>query len=142
MSRILGVGTDIVKLGRIRKIILKDGLQSKHTNTFAKKILNTEHELPLFNKQVDADNLEQTLRILAGSWAVKEAVFKCLDDKDQRCQLFKDWYKYNTSNGRPMIGGEYLKNNPNEEFLLSISHDDDTLIATVLRQWSSKLTKL
>lgn len=64
---------------------------------------------------------------------MKEAVFKSLDDEVQQVQKFKEWYKYNTPNGRPLVGGDYLINNK-EQFLLSISHDDDTLIATVLRQ--------
>lgn len=65
---------------------------------------------------------------------MKEAVFKSLDDDVQQSQKFRDWFKYNAPNGRPQAGGDYLIKHNKEQFLLSISHDDDTLIATVLRQ--------
>lgn len=91
-------------------------------------------ELPIFQKYVVNNELERTIRVLAGSWAMKEAVYKCLDDKAQNSQSFRDWYKFNADNGRPMVGGLYLERNPKEEFLLSISHDNDTLIASVIRQ--------
>ncbi|CCH41043.1 Holo-[acyl-carrier-protein] synthase [Wickerhamomyces ciferrii] len=151
MSRVLGLGTDIVKLARFHKIVTRNGLASRQTEAFAKKILNVDKEMPLFNKHVKDDDIDKTVRVLAGryvynlrligisatnisSWAMKEAVFKCLDDKDQYGQKFKDWFKYNELNGRPKIGGLYLEKFPNEEFLLSISHDEDILIASVIRQ--------
>lgn len=134
MSKVLGIGADIVKLARFKRIVLRNGLKSMQTETFAMKILHPEQELPLFKECVAKDQLDRTIRLLAGSWAMKEAVFKCLDDKVQQSQKFKHWYKYNADNGRPMVGGLYVQNNPKEEFLLSISHDDDTLIASVLRQ--------
>lgn len=74
---------------------------------------------------------EAAARYLAGSWAAKEAVFKTLDESDQKTFEFNKWYKYSVGK-KPSIGTDGAK----DVFLLSVSHDNDMLIATVLRQAS------
>lgn len=67
-------------------------------------------------------------RYVAGCWAAKEALFKTLEPEKQAKFAFRDWRRH-TDGGKPVIVGAH-----NDQFLLSISHDDDVLVATVLRQ--------
>lgn len=126
LTNTLGIGIDIVKTQRFRTILEKD---SRYIERFAHRVLHPDEELPLFNKTVD---IEQRTRILAGSWAIKEAVYKTLDPSDQRNFQFKEWYRYYNDRGRPFVTGNSAPKN--EEFLISISHELDVLVATVLRQ--------
>ncbi|EMG49578.1 acpS Holo-[acyl-carrier-protein] synthase [Candida maltosa Xu316] len=124
---ILGIGVDIIKSSRFERL-----LTSKST-TFAsrlsKRILHPVHELPKFESM----NAQRQVQYLTGSWASKEAVFKTLDIELQKKFIFNEWYRSHDSNGKPFIKcDEYPL--ANEEFLLSISHDDSLVIATVLRQ--------
>lgn len=68
MGFVLGIGTDIVKLARFRKIVLRDGLSSKRTESFAQKILHPEHELPVFKRCVVENDVEKSIRLLAGRY--------------------------------------------------------------------------
>lgn len=152
MSRILAIGCDLHQLSRVRKIVDRDGLNSSKIKRLSERILHPKNELVKFNELKESINLQNTnsardsdriiescCNILSVSWCCKEAIFKTLDLKDQKTFSFKDWYKINDLNGRPFIYNDnYLKSNENEEFLLTISHDNDLIISTVLRQLNLK----
>lgn len=62
---------------------------------------------------------------------MKEAVFKTLDDDEQRRFRFNQWYRVYDGNGRPRVAHE--AHTP-DEFMVLLSHDGDFVVATVLRQ--------
>ena len=114
------IGVDMVKILRITRI-----LQGTHRDRFLNKVLHKKELESLARSKP-----ERVLQFVAGSWAAKEAVFKTLDRKDQLRFQFRDWYRYNIE-GKPNISR--VDSFSNDRFLLSISHDGDHLIATVLR---------
>jgi phosphopantetheine--protein transferase-like protein len=134
MSRVLGIGTDLLQVSRIAKIVAKNGIVSAKTTRFAQRILHHQHELPKFQGYQSSSDTSQAIKLLSGSWCVKEALFKSLSPSSQKTFRMKDWYKYNSSEGIPQIDGIYTTEHPNEEFLISISHDSDLITSTVLRQ--------
>ncbi|CDK27918.1 unnamed protein product [Kuraishia capsulata CBS 1993] len=140
MSRIRGLGTDILHVSRIEKIF-KRGPEpfsiSKHVTKLAERVLNPHKELPVFqdyrNQNTDS-GFRECVRLFATSWASKEAVYKCLDPAEQRKFSMAHWYKQNDQHGRPfIIGPQYSKIHPMDKFLLSVSHDADLVTATVIR---------
>ncbi|WEJ94186.1 mitochondrial holo-[acyl-carrier-protein] synthase [Yamadazyma tenuis] len=93
--------------------------------------------MPVFS-QLSISNHSKSMSFLAGSWAIKEAIYKTLDSQDQKSFTFKEWFRIYDERGKPVVCSDtYSKNN--EEFLLSISHEDDVLIASVIRQQVSYL---
>lgn len=114
------VGVDLVKVLRIGSILAKPtGCR------FLQRVLHPR-------ERIHAESLSDHSRFLyvAGCWATKEAIFKTLKSNDQRSFVFNQWYRYLES-GKPLIGCDKPAF---DEFQLSISHDGDFLIATVLRQ--------
>lgn len=98
---IAGIGTDIVEIGRVKKVI-SDG--------FMAKVLS-------------ADELERTkemsetrkIQFLAGRFAAKEAIIKCLSDRE--LPNMSDLNITNDEKGKPEIRyKDYV-------ILLSISHE-------------------
>ncbi len=136
MSRVLKIGTDLHKRTRFTTIITKSGgLNTYKTKRLSQRILNPYNELPTFNHLLQSNELEKCSTILSSSWCVKESIYKTLDVLDQRNFKMSDWYKFNDADGRPLIGNDsYFAEKQNEEFLLSLSHDGDYIISTVLRQ--------
>lgn len=122
MSSVVGIGIDIVRISRIARLLA----ENKSKARFLRRVLHPS-ELEVFSNL----GQEKGAQYVAGSWAAKEAAYKTLDTDDQMMFQFKDWYKYSRER-RPFIGRDGL--NPKEEFHLSISHDGDILVATVLRQ--------
>ncbi|KAF3994074.1 hypothetical protein FT663_00094 [Candidozyma haemuli var. vulneris] len=118
---ILGLGVDLVHLSRFTRLLSKG---EPFVKRLCGRILHP-NEL----SQLPSLNTSAATRYLAGSWAAKEAVFKTLDERDQQTFQFNQWYKYKVGN-RPAIASDTTK----DSFMLSISHDNDMLIATVLRQ--------
>lgn len=118
---ILGLGVDLVHILRFSRLLSKG---EPFTKKLYERILHPRELAQL--KLLDE---KSTTRFIAGSWAAKEAVFKTLEEKEQATFQFKQWYRYKEGK-RPAIGSE----TSNDSFLLSISHDNDMLIATVLRQ--------
>ncbi|KAK6459194.1 4'-phosphopantetheinyl transferase superfamily [Scheffersomyces xylosifermentans] len=123
----LGIGVDIVRTSRFSDILQRD---HRLVNRFIARILNEKHEIPRFR---ELTNIEQRIPFVAGSWAAKEAVFKTLDPEDQKKFQFKNWYRSHDSLGKPYIRSDDYTTE-DEEFLLSISHDEDVLVANVMRQ--------
>lgn len=130
VSSIVGHGIDIVSLSRIKNMMSRSG---SFTTRFSKRILH-ENELKVFNAMVrdEGENSAQ-VRFLAGNWAMKEAIYKTLDASDQTTFEFRHWYKTYDSRGKPVVFSDKYGGS-DEEFLLSISHDNDNLVASVIRQ--------
>lgn len=133
-GKVLGLGTDIYKVGRFRAILERDGLDGTKIGRLCDRVLNSSHELPEFEKLRSAKDLDGCERLLAGSWSLKEAIYKSLDDEDQKLFAMNRWWKLNGDRGRPVIGGDYLAEKRSEEFKCSVSHDGEYMISTVIRQ--------
>ncbi|AOA61806.1 Phosphopantetheine:protein transferase [Komagataella phaffii CBS 7435] len=135
---VLGIGTDLIRKTRFETILTKHNypnVTSSHVVRLAKRILHPEREYPLFLKSSKDCDKSQCVQLLAGSWCVKEALFKSLSYSDQQLFSFKDWFKLNDPKGRPFImNQDYFTKHPNEEFLVSITHDGDYIASTVIRQ--------
>ncbi|CDR42108.1 CYFA0S08e03708g1_1 [Cyberlindnera fabianii] len=131
---VLGIGCDVLKISRIASLVTKHGLGSPFLTRFGHRVLH-KSELPTYQQLQESKDLDGVVRHLSGSWALKEAVYKTLDDSVQEKFRFNEWARGSTSRGRPTILSEiYQQHHPNEEFLASISHDGGILMATVVRQ--------
>ena len=94
---IYGVGTDIVNIERIEKIILKN------RDGFIKRVL-TEHEQALFANKADS------AAFCAKRFAAKEAFSKALGTGIGRVVSFQDLTVRNNDNGKPhFIPSEKLR---------------------------------
>ena len=102
-----GIGIDIVEIDRIKASL---------SDTFVRKVLSTE-ELDTFNKYKDKRKIEY----LAGRWACKEAIIKCLSDYET--PLMSDLNIINNENGKPEIRYK------DYDIILSISHEIHYAIA-------------
>lgn len=117
---VLGLGVDIVRISRISRL-----LAGKSAQKFLQKVLH-----PVEIKKYGELNGDRAAQYVAGSWAAKEALFKTLDFESQKNFQFREWYRF-LKESKPFLGKEGYVDG---DFLLSISHDGDTLVATVLRQ--------
>lgn len=136
MKSIINIGTDLHKLSRFTEILKRNGpLSAFKTKRFSERVLNKTHEMPLFEKYISMNDIENCSKILSVSWCVKESIYKTLDDADQTNFKMSDWYKINDERGRPIIGNEnYKLLHPNEEFICSISHDGGLITSFIIRQ--------
>ncbi|EER32987.1 conserved hypothetical protein [Candida tropicalis MYA-3404] len=123
----LGLGVDIINSSRFQRLLTSK--TTSFSQRLSKRILHPKHELPRFESMTNS----RQVQFLTGSWAAKEAVFKTLDIEDQKKFSFNQWYRYHDPNGKPFIWNDNYGLR-DEEFHLSISHDDSLIIATVLRQ--------
>ena len=127
---IYGVGTDIVNIDRIQKIILKN------REGFIKRVL-TEHEQALFaNKAYSA-------AFCAKRFAAKEAFSKALGTGIGKVVSFQDLTVRNNENGKPhFIPSEklrlYLLEKGIKKAHLSISDESQNAVAFVILESSSK----
>ncbi|KMQ52656.1 Holo-[acyl-carrier protein] synthase [Chitinispirillum alkaliphilum] len=123
---IRGIGTDIVEIDRIGKLI------EKYANHFIEKVYTSKEILWCSKKAVPAVHY-------AGRWAVKEAFYKALPDT---CQPFSSWKSIEilpgSKNGRPAIRvvdqklTEMLESEQIENIHLSISHEKKQCVAVVI----------
>ncbi|MCL1949652.1 MAG: holo-ACP synthase [Turicibacter sp.] len=112
---IVGVGTDIVSLERIKEV--------KRRKAFAAKVLSAR-ELEVY--QGFSLELKQ-IEFLAGRWAVKEAIYKAIPDF---CQgyAYNQFTILNGPDGKPhLMGPDYSGN-----LQLSISHEKNYAVAFVV----------
>lgn len=118
---ILGVGTDIIEIDRIKKAI-------KNTSKFLEKLF-TERELEQFN----LENLR--VESIAGNFAVKEAVSKALGT-GMREIGFRDIEVFRDELGKPFIRvSEKVQKVISVEkyiFHVSISHNKTSAVAFVI----------
>ena len=127
---IYGVGTDIVNIDRIRKIILKN------REGFIKRVL-TEHEQALFANKADS------AAFCAKRFAAKEAFSKALGTGIGKVVSFQDLTVRNNENGKPhFIPSEklrlYLLEKGIKQAHLSISDESQNAVAFVILETSSK----
>ncbi len=114
---ILGIGTDIVEIKRIKKLV------SKYDMNFISKILTPE-EIDLMP---DADPQE----FIAGRFAAKEALVKAIGSREFS---FSDVSILRDEKGRPFIKEESLRGilpQPNCTVHVSISHEREYAVAFV-----------
>ncbi len=90
---ILGIGTDILLIDRIKKVHDKYGVR------FANKLL-TAHELLEFKQQID---LSQQARFLAKKFASKEAILKAIGTGISTQCNFNDIDIRHDSLGKPIV---------------------------------------
>ena len=121
---IYGIGTDIVNIDRIQKIILKN------REGFIKRVL-TEHEQALFSNKADS------AAFCAKRFAAKEAFSKALGTGIGRVVSFQDLTVRNNDNGKPhFIPSEklrlYLLEEGVKQAHLSISDESQYALAFVV----------
>ena len=121
---IYGVGTDIVNIDRIQKIILKN------REGFIKRVL-TDHEQALFGNKADS------AAFCAKRFAAKEAFSKALGTGIGRVVSFQDLTVRNNDNGKPhFIPSEklrlYLLEKGVKQAHLSISDESQYAVAFVV----------
>ena len=121
---IYGVGTDIVNIERVKKIL------SKNRDGFVKIVLS-EHEQALFANKADSATY------FAKRFAAKEAFAKALGTGIGRVVSFQDLTVRNNENGKPhFIPSEklrqYLVENNIKQAHLSISDESQNAIAFVV----------
>ena len=127
---IYGVGTDIVDIDRIQKIIFKN------REGFIKKVL-TDHEQALFANKADS------AAFCAKRFAAKEAFSKALGTGIGKVVSFQDLTVRNNENGKPhFIPSEklrlYLLEKGIKKAHLSISDESQNAVAFVILESSSK----
>ena len=127
---IYGVGTDIVNIERIQKVILKN------REGFIKRVL-TEHEQALFTNKADS------AAFCAKRFAAKEAFSKALGTGIGRAVSFQDLTIRNNDNGKPhFIPSEklrlYLLEKGVKQAHLSISDENQYALAFVVLEATDK----
>jgi holo-[acyl-carrier protein] synthase len=121
---IYGIGTDIVNIDRVKKIL------SKNRDGFVKRVLS-EHEQALFVNKADS------AAYCAKRFAAKEAFAKALGTGIGRVVGFQDLTIRNNENGKPyFIPSEKLRQYLIEKSIkhahLSISDESQNAIAFVV----------
>lgn len=101
----MNIGIDIVKISRF---------ENKDIH-FIKRVL-TEKELLVYNNLIE----EKKTQYLASRWASKEAIYKA--NKDEH---YLSYSILNKENGEPYV-------DDHEEIKISISHDGEYAVASVL----------
>lgn len=128
---VLGHGVDIVRIERFLRLLGKNP-SGAYVKRLTRRIMHEVHEVPHFEALRAAGRFEKSVVYLAGTWAIKEAIYKSIDDADQKMFQFNRWYRVYGSRGQPIVGSDDF--DENEQFLVSVSHDGGTLIASVIRQ--------
>lgn len=124
---VIGLGTDIVNIERIKKIYTKYG------NHFLDKIL-TESEKKIEKKKSSLKNIET----IAKRFAAKEAISKAIGYGFSKGIHFKNIEIYNDKNGRPYanVNGKAKKilNKISKKYniFLTLSDDKPWAVATAL----------
>ena len=119
--KIIGIGTDIIEIERIERILVR------HPERF-KATVYTEEELRY------SQSRRQQSEHLAGRWAAKEAVLKTLGTGWIKGITWKDVAVHNDPSGKPTIilsgGAEMIANSLGiSEVQISISHCKSYAIA-------------
>jgi holo-[acyl-carrier protein] synthase len=124
---VIGLGTDIVNINRIKKIYTKYG------NHFLDKIL-TESEKKIEKKKSRLKNIET----IAKRFAAKEAISKAIGHGFSKGIHFKNIEIYNDKNGRPYVNvngkAKIILNKISKKhnIFLSLSDDKPWAVATAL----------
>ena len=105
-----GIGTDIVENDRIRKAL---------NDSFMRKVLSPAE----IEKSKDYKE-ERLVQFVAGRFAAKEAIIKCL--RDYEVPILSELNITNNDKGKPEISYR------NYQILLSISHERNYSVATAV----------
>ena len=127
---IYGIGTDLVNIERVKKIL------SKNREGFIKRVLS-EHEQALFENKADS------AAYCAKRFAAKEAFAKALGTGIGRVVGFQDLTVRNNENGKPhFIPSEklrlYLLEKGINQAHLSISDESQNAVAFVILESNNK----
>ena len=125
---IIGIGTDIVEVERIKNSVEKFG------EKFLNKIF-TEVELQYSMKK------KNKFQHLAGRFAAKEAIVKALSSCCDKGFNWKDMEIYNDTAGRPNVRlfGKFKEfASSDKEVTISISHTENYATAVALLQTNEK----
>lgn len=125
MNKVFGIGTDIVQIARIKKILLR------HPEAFAKRILSLEEYTQYQNL-----NAHQSAHYLAKRFAGKEAVAKALGTGIANGVEFKQISITNNPQGQPIVSytgvaAQYILKNQIQETLISLADEQDFAVAFV-----------
>jgi holo-[acyl-carrier protein] synthase len=112
--QIVGIGTDIVEVLRIGRMI------ERHGELFLTRIY-TEREIRYCQER------KRAMEHFAGRWAAKEAIFKCLGTGWQRGLCWTDVEIRNDGKGKPRVlmcgaAKDLAQNLHVADILISISH--------------------
>jgi holo-[acyl-carrier protein] synthase len=124
---IIGLGTDIVNINRIKKIY------SKYGNSFLDKILTTSEKK--FNKKKSKLN---KVEIIAKRFAAKEAISKAIGHGFAKEIYFKNIEIFNDKDGKPYanLNGKAKKAlnkiSKKHNIFLSLSDDKPWAVATAI----------
>ncbi|WP_017549581.1 holo-ACP synthase [Salinicoccus carnicancri] len=111
---IIGLGTDIIEISRVRKI-------ESRSNRLSRRILSDPEMAHYDTLKIEKRRIEY----LAGRFAVKEAYSKALGTGIGKSAAFQDVICMNDSKGKPFIEGDKRAH-------VSISHADEYATATVI----------
>ncbi|MGA1861572.1 holo-ACP synthase [Deferribacter thermophilus] len=109
------IGCDIIEIERLKKSYIKYG------EKFLDKILSTKEKKIFFTKHLNKYSF------LAGRFAAKEAVIKCLD---KTIISYNKIEILNDKSGKPFI---VIDNSVRDDLKLSISHSRDYAMAVCLK---------
>jgi holo-[acyl-carrier protein] synthase len=112
--QIVGIGTDIVEVLRIGRMI------ERHGELFLTRVY-TEREIRYCQER------KRAMEHFAGRWAAKEAIFKCLGTGWQRGVCWTDVEIRNDGKGKPRVlmcgaAKDVAQNLHIADILISISH--------------------
>lgn len=133
MNFIKGVGVDIAKIPRFKRII------ESHEASFIRKILH-ENEIKEYHEIKLIDN---KTKYLASRWSFKEALVKATGNKSL---VFSKVYLEKNEEGKPFVkfDEKYLEENVQLKEIdgkihMSISHEDDYAVAFVVIENLNKM---
>ncbi|GAM28581.1 hypothetical protein SAMD00019534_117570 [Acytostelium subglobosum LB1] len=126
--RILGIGTDIVKIARFTN--------NSENERFLKRAFHTD-EINRFNDLKRTVSDQSALQYLAGRWAAKESVYKAFGGRDRARLNFQNIRIMTNERGTPyvdLVGNtRELANELDVSTIhLSISHDTDYAVANAI----------
>ena len=127
---IIGIGTDILEIKRIGKIL------NKHDKKFIKRIYGSNEISVIENKKNNLDHY------LSKRFAAKEATWKALNPKRGKGLIFKEIETLNDKNGKPYLffsgkTKQYIDKkekylNAKLKFNISLSDDNPYVITFVV----------
>jgi len=133
MNFIKGVGVDISKIPRFKRII------ESHEASFIRKMLH-EYEIKEYH---EIKLIENKMKYLASRWSLKEALVKATGNKSL---VFSKVYLEKNKEGKPFVkfDKKYLEENNqykdiSDKIHISISHEDDHAIAFVIIENTNNL---
>ncbi|KAK9368372.1 4'-phosphopantetheinyl transferase superfamily [Lipomyces kononenkoae] len=133
IRNIHGLGVDLVYVPRITALLYRKPV---YLAKFSQRIL---HEAEYVRATSMIDCRERHDLFIARCWAIKEALFKSLDNGRQSCFQMRDWNTIDPTSSRPTVSGGSI--NKDEAFFVTVTHDGDYLLAAVIRGQSEEMSQ-